>query len=139
MSDKLHLITFDAIAVRFLEAQGYEAVPCASEDEARARVEELIPQRKWPCYFAVSNTTGEKDFEEFYTEGEALDMSRFDGIGVIRNALEFNADQLDAFVADIAGMKAAGIWSRRDLVALFNRTLPGFVHRETGRFLDDRM
>ena len=51
---------FSDIAIRFLEQAGYEAVQCQTEDEARARVAELIPQKKWPVYFFGSDTTGEK-------------------------------------------------------------------------------
>jgi len=68
LSEELHLTTFSSIAEKFLAQQGYEAVPCASEEEARHRVGELIPQKKWPCYFFDSNTTGEKSFEEFHTD-----------------------------------------------------------------------
>lgn len=139
LSDKLHLITFDAIAVKYLAAQGYEAVPCTSEEEARARVEELIARRQWPCYFSDSDTTGEKDFEEFFTKREVLDMERFDGIGVIKNGPVFDAVRLDRFVDRIAELKAAGCWTKRDLVELFQAMIPEFVHRETGRYLDSRM
>lgn len=139
LSDKLHLTTFDAIAVKYLDAHGYEAVPCASEEEARARVEELVPRRQWPCYFAPSNTTGEKDFEEFFTEREVLDMARFESIGVIRNEPAFDAAELDGFVECIAELKAAGAWDKPDLVALFQALLPDFAHMETGRYLDARM
>ena len=139
LSDKLHLITFDAIAVKYLAAQGYEAVPCTSEEEARARVEELIARRQWPCYFSDSDTTGEKDFEEFFTEREVLDMERFEGIGVIKNGPVFDAVRLDRFVERIAELKAAGCWTRLDLVELFQAMIPEFVHRETGRYLDSRM
>ena len=139
LSEKLHLTTFDAIAVKYLAAQGYEAVPCASEDEARARVDELLPQRRWPCYFADSDTTGEKDFEEFFTEGETLDLARFESIGVIRNEAVFDAGRLDRFVAHIAELKAAGSWYKPDLVALFHEMIPDFAHMETGKYLDSRM
>jgi nucleoside-diphosphate-sugar epimerase len=139
LSEKLHLTSFDAIAVKYLAAQGFEAVRCASEEEARARVDELIPRRQWPCYFSPSSTTGEKDFEEFYTECEVLDLERFEGIGVIRNAPDFDACLLDTLVADLSIMKARGIWERAELVDLFTRQLPGFLHKETGCFLDERM
>ena len=139
LSEAQHLTTFDAIAVRYLAAQGYEAVPCASEEEARARVEELIPCRQWPCYFSDSDTTGEKDCEEFFTEHEVLDRDRFACIGVIKNEPIFDAERLDGFVARIAELKAAGQWDKPDLVALFHTMIPDFAHRETGRYLDARM
>ncbi len=98
LSEKLHLITFAEIARRYLRAQGYEPFECASEDEARARVTELVARRQWPCYCFASDTTGEKDFEEFYTERETLDMSRFESIGVIKNAPVFEPAKLTFFV-----------------------------------------
>ncbi|TVP84789.1 MAG: NAD-dependent epimerase/dehydratase family protein [Thioalkalivibrio sp.] len=139
LSEKLHLTTFDAIAVKYLAAHGYEAVPCASEEEARARVEELIPRGQWPCYFADSDTTGEKDFEEFFTEREVLDMARFESLGVIRNEPVFDAVRLDGFERRIAELKAAGVWDKPDLVALFHEMIPDFAHMETGTYLDSRM
>lgn len=139
LSEHLHLVTFAEIAVRYLAQLGFEACPCATEDEARSRVEELAAQNKWPCYFFDSDTTGEKDFEEFFTENEHLDMNRFDAIGVIRNEPLFDARLLDEFVREITVMKARGSWSKQDLVALFNRMIPDFGHKETGRYLDGRM
>ena len=139
LSEKLHLITFSDIAVRYLAALGYEAYECATEDEARDRAEELIAQRKWPCYFFNSDTTGEKDFEEFFTDKEVLDMSRFDTVGIIKNEPVFDAAALDHFVSVIASLKSRGIWEKADLVDLFNRIIPDFNHKETGKYLDGRM
>jgi hypothetical protein len=74
LSEKLHLITFSDIAVR-IPGSGLATKPtnAQSEDEARDRAgTKLIAQRKWPCYFFASDTTGEKDFEEFlYRQGSA--------------------------------------------------------------------
>ena len=139
LSEALHLTTFDAIAVKYLAEQGYEAVLCNSEEEARARVDELLPKGRWPCYFADSDTTGEKGFEEFFTAREALDMARFESVGVIQNGPAFVAENLERFLLRIAELKEAGMWSKPDLVALFNETIPDFSHQETGRYLDSRM
>ena len=76
LSDKLHLITFSEIAEKYLEQLGFEPFECNSEGEARMRCDELIKSKKWPCYFFQSDTTGEKDFEEFYTDNEKLDMKK---------------------------------------------------------------
>ncbi|NMG16640.1 UDP-N-acetylglucosamine 4,6-dehydratase [Aromatoleum bremense] len=139
LSEALHLTRFSDIAVRYLESLGYEPHECGSEDEARERAGELIAQRKWPVYFFASDTTGEKDFEEFFTERETLDMARFDTVGVIKNAAEFDGARLDGFVARIEAIRAQLTWDKAEIVALFNEMIPDFDHKETGRYLDNRM
>jgi len=134
-----NLITFSEIAVRYLRHRGYEPVECASEDEARARVQELKAKAKWPVYFFKSDTTGEKDFEEFYTERETLDMDRFESIGVIKNEPVFDAQAIERFESEIRAMRTRGAWTRQELIDLFNATIPEFAHKETGKFLDGRM
>lgn len=134
-----NLITFSEIAERYLRRLGYEPVACATEDEARTRVRELKARRQWPVYFFNSDTTGEKDFEEFFMEGETLDLTRFRSIGVILNGPGFDARKVEAFEQAIAGMRRRGSWSRGELIELFNTTLPEFRHGETGKFLDGRM
>ena len=135
----LNLITFSQIAERYLERAGYEPVHCATEDEARARVAELKPQRKWPVYFFSSDTTGEKDFEEFYTDNETLDMARFKNLGIIKNKPDFDEAKLTHFESRIKELRTQGTWSRTDLIDLFNTMIPEFNHKETGKFLDGRM
>lgn len=139
LSGKLHLITFSEIAVKYLAALGYEAVECASEDEARGRAAELIRQKKWPCYFFASDTTGEKDFEEFFTDKEVLDMDRFKSIGVIKNEANFDHVGLDFFLGEVDALRERGSWDRENIVALFHHMIPDFKHKETGKFLDGRM
>jgi FlaA1/EpsC-like NDP-sugar epimerase len=139
LSEQLDLLTFSDIAVRYLAGLGFEACACATEDEARDRAPELIARKQWPCYFFASDTTGEKDFEEFYTDAERLDMARFASIGVIKNEPVYDAAQLDLFLKTISALKERGVWNRQDLVDLFHAMIPDFGHKETGKFLDDRM
>jgi FlaA1/EpsC-like NDP-sugar epimerase len=139
MSDALRLTKFSDIACRYLAHLGYEPFECASEDEARGRAAELIAARRWPCYFFRSDTTGEKDFEEFFTDKEDLDMERFSSIGVIRNEARFEEAELEGFLESIGAMLRAGRWDRSQIVDLFNRMIPEFNHKETGKFLDGRM
>lgn len=139
LSEQLHLTTFSDIAVRYLRALGFEPHECASEDEARARAGELIRQRRWPVHFFASDTTGEKDFEEFFTEGEAVDMQRFASIGVIRNAPAFDESLLEHFLRTIDSIRARPTWDKAPIVDLFNEMLPDFAHKETGKYLDARM
>ncbi|MBD5399068.1 MAG: UDP-N-acetylglucosamine 4,6-dehydratase [Treponema sp.] len=135
----LNLITFSQIAVKYLESRGYEPYECRSEDEARARVGELKSAGKYPVYFFKSDTTGEKDFEEFFTDKEVLDMTRFTNLGVIKNEPVFEQKKLDLFVSRIKLMREKGEWTRGELIDLFNEMIPNFNHKETGKFLDGRM
>ena len=133
--------TFAEIAESFLEAYGgFEAERCSSDEEARQKAAVLKNgARRYPVYFFASDTTGEKDLEEFYTVRETLDMDRFASIGVIKNAPEFEPAKLELFLERIATLKARGIWERDELVELFHTMIPEFGHKETGKFLDEKM
>jgi UDP-N-acetylglucosamine 4,6-dehydratase len=139
LSEALNLTKFSDIAVRYLEARGYTPYECETEDEARDRAEELIARRQWPVYFFASDTTGEKDFEEFFTEAETLDMGRFESIGVILNEAEFDASKLDYFIKKIVQIRGQPTWDKPEIVELFNEMIPDFNHKETGKYLDGRM
>jgi FlaA1/EpsC-like NDP-sugar epimerase len=139
LSESLHLITFADIAVKYLEAQGYEPYLCNTEDEARALIDTLPEQGRWPCLFASSDTTGEKDFEEFFTEHEMLNMERFESLGVIKNEPVYNEQLLNTFSKAIAEMKEHKRWTKEMLVKLFYQLLPEFGHIETGKYLDAKM
>lgn len=139
LSEELNLITFSDIARRYLNERGYEPYECSTESEARDRAAELINQRQWPCYFFQSDTTGEKDFEEFFTDSENLDLTRLQTVGVIQNDANFDENNLNNFIAGIEALRAKGVWVKEDLVNLYSDVLPEFAHKETGKYLDQRM
>jgi len=139
LNKNLHLISFSEIAARFLKERGYKPFQCESEDEARDRAEELVAKKWWPCYFFKSDTTGEKDFEEFFTDKEELDMNRFDSVGIIRNKPDFDEAKLDEFMNGIDVLRAKATWNKDEIVNLYFGLLPEFAHKETGKYLDQRM
>jgi FlaA1/EpsC-like NDP-sugar epimerase len=139
LSEELHLITFSDIAIRYLKSKGYEPFLCQSEEEARILVNTLPDKGKYPCLFTPSDTTGEKDFEEFFMEGEEVDMHRFQNLGVVKSKLEHNDEQLDHFLDRIQEMKSHGKWTKEEVVALFYEIIPGFGHVEKGKYLDGKM
>ena len=139
LSAKLNLITFADIAVKYLREIGYEPYLCESEDEARELALTLPDEGKWPCYFFKSDTTGEKDFEEFFTDDETLDMERFENLGVIKNEANFDEEKLTHFETVISGLKAKREWKKEAIVKLFFFMIPDFGHKETGKYLDGRM
>jgi len=139
LSEQLHLTTFSDIAERFVKNFGYEPYHCSSEEEARDRSDELIASKRWPCYFFKSDTSGEKDFEEFFTDKEILDMDRFQNLGVIKNEANFSSNMLDNFLEVINDLRMQSVWEKAPIVDLFNEMIPDFDHKETGKYLDGRM
>ena len=139
LSETLHLITFADIAVKFLKNLGYEPHICKDEDEARQLIKTLPSQGKWPCLFTESDTTGEKDFEEFFTENETLDMKRFNNLGVIKNELNSEDKKLEFFTNEIEQLKSVKSWTKQDILDLFFTMIPDFAHKETGKYLDSKM
>lgn len=139
LSEALHLITFADIAVKYLKQRGYEPHLCTSEDEARELAKTLPSQGKWPCLFTESDTTGEKDFEEFFTEKEVLDMERFESLGIIKNEPLYQPELLSLFETKISQMKVAREWTKEQIVDLFLTMIPDFGHKETGKYLDSKM
>lgn len=139
LGPQLHLIRFSDIARNYLSELNYAVLECETEELARSKAESAIPEGLWPCYFFDSDTTGEKDFEEFYTDEENVYMERFKNIGVIENALDVETDRLNKFSDGINKLKSSKQWSREALVGLVCELLDNFDHKETGKFLDGRM
>ena len=139
LSESLHLITFADIAVKYLANLGYEPYLCASEEQARELAATLPEKGLWPCLFTDSDTTGEKDFEEFFTDNETLDMQRFDNLGVIKNEALFVPELVNEFEQTIAKLKKNQAWTKDEIVELFLKMIPDFGHKETGKYLDSKM
>ena len=139
LNENLDLIKFTTIAEKYLKNKGFEIHICESEDEARNEIDSLIRSNKWPCYFFKSDTTGEKDFEEFYTDDENINFERFKNIGIIINGDSINEEALNIFYRSIIKMKEQLNWDKVEIVKLFNSLIKDFDHKETGKYLDGRM
>ena len=139
LSKSLHLMTFSDIAVKYLKNIGYEPHLCKSEDEARELATILPQEGKWPCLFTGSDTTGEKDFEEFFTDQEVLSMRRFDSIGIIKTKPNYDATRLAFFEESIGDMKEQLSWNKDQIVDIFFKMIPGFSYEEKGKYLDGKM
>lgn len=139
LSESLNLTTFADIALKYLTDKGFKPYLCSDEEESRGLAKTHTEQGQWPCLFTSSDTTGEKDFEEFFTDKETLDMERFRNLGIIKNRAEFDENLLVEFEKRIAAMKADLSWSKKEIVDLFYRMIPDFEHKETGKYLDSKM
>ncbi len=139
LDPETHLVKFSDLAIEFVKSRGYEPYLCDSENEARELAKTLPPEGKWPCYFSQSDTTGEKEFEEFFTEGETLDLERFEFLGIVKSQLQYDDALLNRFLEQIDTLRRRGSWTKESLVELFYELLPEFRHLETGKYLDAKM
>jgi len=139
LSESLHLISFADIAIKYLKDKGFEAYLCDTENEARELIKTLPEQGKWPCLFTKSDTTGEKDFEEFYTDKEMLDMDRFENLGVIKNEPEYDENRLNNFKDTINQLKSSMSWDKKSIVNEFFELIPKFGYHDNGKYLDGKM
>ena len=139
LSENLHLISFAEITMKYLRQMGYEPYLCSTEDQARQLVKVLPEEGRWPCLFTDSDTAGEKDFEEFFTDNETLDMVRYNNLGVIKNEPVFDNDALNQFMRFINQSKLAKRWTKEQIVNEFHKMIPDFSHKETGKYLDGKM
>ncbi len=134
------MMTFDRIAVELLHEYGYEVMECGSDEEAIVKADDLCNgSNKYPVHFSRSDTSGEKEFEEFYTDSETIDMERFKALGVITdkaipdmNIVDNLIDQLERAFNDVNVDKEA-------IVKIIGDYLPNFEHIETGKSLDSKM
>ena len=139
LDDALHLISFADIAVKYLHEKGYEPYLCKDENEARALAKVLPDEGKYPCLFTVSDTTGEKDFEEFYTDKEILDMNKFQNLGIIKNEPLYDDKLLNNFTNNMSMLKKSLLYAKEDIVKEFFKLLPDFNYEDKGKYLDGKM
>lgn len=139
LSESLHLITFSEIAERYLKNMGYKPYLCKTEEEARELAKTLPEKGEYSCLFTSSDTTGEKDFEEFFMADEVLDLGRFENLGIIKNDAVYNDKLIKHFTNSIQSMKQNGQWTKQQLVDLFFKMIPDFGYVEKGKFLDSKM
>ncbi len=139
LDQKKDPMTFSEIAKKYLELKGFSPIECESEDEARSRNLSLIKEKKWGCYFFESDTTGEKQIEEFFSDESNPNLDKFKKIGIVKPSIEFDIEKIKTFKEKLSEFKILGNWSKEDLVMLFKELIPEFSHEEKGKNLDQKM
>ena len=134
------MMTFSSICDRFLETLGYEKKECATDEEAKRFASEILEGSKiYPVVYFNSDTTGEKDYEEFYVSGEKLNMERFNSLGVIEEVSKRLLEESDAFFVELEAIFASPFFTKEEVVEAIRRFIPNFEHEEKGRNLDQKM
>lgn len=137
--DTAQMMTFDAIGTELLKAHGYEVLECSSDEEAIEKAEDLKKgSNLYPVHYSVSDTSGEKPFEEFVTDGEIADMNRFSSLGVIKGKEIPDKKRIELLYSELNNAFARET-TKEEIVAIMQRYLPNFEHIETGKSLDNKM
>ncbi|MGF7232983.1 polysaccharide biosynthesis protein [Arachidicoccus sp.] len=132
------MVNFADIVEPYLNELGFELKSCQSEEEAKSSTGE-IANGKYPVYFFKSNTSGEKLYEEFYTDTEELDLDKCYNLGIVKNAPRRPIAELENIISEIKTLFQKEHLVKADIVALLNKMLPNFQHIETGVSLDQKM
>lgn len=134
------MMTFDKIAEGVLHEHGYEILRCNSDEEAIDKSDMLKEgSNLYPVHFSGSDTSGEKAYEEFYTDGESVDMDRFKALGVIMNKEICDTQKLDVLLTNLNDAFEMESVDKAKIVSIIGRYLPNFDHIETGKSLDSKM
>ncbi|MFA8300220.1 MAG: polysaccharide biosynthesis protein [Hyphomicrobiales bacterium] len=140
LDENKDMIPFDQIAKALIKELGYTPGLCKSEDEARLKAKQLNGNSKeYPIYLFGSDTSGEKTFEEFYTDKEVLDEDSFVNLGVIKNSIKRDISEVKIILNKLRVLFEKDIITKKEIVAILNEYLPNFDHIETGKHLDQKM
>lgn len=138
--EEAQMMTFDAIGTELLKSYGYEVLQCSSDAEAIEKAEELKKGSKfYPVHYTVSDTSGEKTYEEFVTDTETADMVRFSSLGVITGKMIPDKDKIEELFKALNEAFEQQETTKEEVVAIMKGYLPNFEHMETGRSLDSKM
>ena len=138
--EEAQMMTFDGIGTALLKAHGYEVLECSSDEEAIDKAEDLKNgSRLYPVHYAISDTSGEKPFEEFVTETETADMNRFSSLGVITGKQKPDKGKVEKLIKELTAEFEKQEATKKEVVRIMKDYLPNFEHIETGKSLDSKM
>jgi FlaA1/EpsC-like NDP-sugar epimerase len=134
------MILFENIAKDLLNYLGLQIDICDSEEEAKIKASLLKTDSKlFPVYFSEPDTSGEKPYEEFYTDKEMIDLNRFKNIGIIKNSIVKDKNEIDQILKSLEKFFLSSDVLKSDIVKTLKKYLPNFEHIETGKNLDSKM
>lgn len=138
--DERQMMTFDVIAENLLHEYGFEILRCKSDEEAIEKAEALKNGAKqYPVHFSISDTSGEKPYEEFFTDSEHIDMNRFFSLGVITDKGKPNKTKIEKLIENLSIAFKERETTKEEIIHIIKSYLPNFNHIETGRTLDEKM
>ena len=127
---------FKDIALDYLKERGFDPMPMASENDAKEFDSQINPG-KYPIYFFKTDTSGEKKYEEFYTDDENVNINKYESIGCIAT------DDIDISFKDVLydfnTIFNENNASKLSAIKVLKKYVQDFNHIETGKNLDQKM
>lgn len=133
------MVNFKDITLDFFKTMEQEIHLCESESEARDYAANRKASDPYPVYFFPTDTSGEKLYEEFYTETDVVDTETYESLGVIKNAVKPPVAKINETLAGLRTLMATDDYDKAAIVNQLKSILPDFAHIETGKKLDDKM
>lgn len=129
-------IYFKEIALDFLKVNGFEPELVFSEQEAKEFDFDSNPS-KYPIYFFKTDTSGEKTYEEFFTEEEDYEIKKYDSLGFINTPdVKISFEDVESDFETVFNNSNS---QKSDIVTIIKKYVPDFMHIETGKHLDQKM
>jgi FlaA1/EpsC-like NDP-sugar epimerase len=133
------MVNFKEITLDFFKEMAIPVIACISDDDAKNRAASMSIEDPHPIYFFTSDTSGEKLYEEFYTEIDEVDLDKYVGMGVIKNAIKPSKAQIENCIGELQMLMQSDAYDKSAIVSLMKKHLPDFEHIETGKSLDQKM
>jgi FlaA1/EpsC-like NDP-sugar epimerase len=131
-----HQIYFKEIALDFLKSNDFEPELVQSEKEAKEFDFDENPSR-YPIYFFKTDTSGEKTYEEFFTEEEDYEINKYDSLGFIKTPeIKISFEDVES---DFENVFKNSNSNKSDIITVIKKYVPDFMHIETGKHLDQKM
>jgi FlaA1/EpsC-like NDP-sugar epimerase len=137
--EKEEMVFFKDITHQLISEFDKKITICTSEDEAKKLLSITNESNVYPVYYFDTDTSGEKHYEEFYSEKDSINLSRFQNLGVINNRSNKSITTINKIVEELRFKFQEENYEKDDIIALLNKYLPDFSHSETGKSLDQKM
>lgn len=138
--EEAQMMRFDEIAEKLLTENGYEVIKCSSDEEAIEKAKDLQNgSKKYPVHFSGSETSGEKAYEEFFTDEENVDMARLKALGIITGKVLTDRKAVQKLIEDLTDIFENENATKDKVVSRISDYLPNFNHIETGKSLDNKL
>ena len=129
-------IYFKEIALDFLKDNGFEPELVKTEKEAKEFNFNKNP-KKYPIYFFKTDTSGEKTYEEFFTEKEDYNLNKYNSLGFIKSSdIKISFKDLKN---DFDNVFENHNSTKLNIVNIIKKYVLNFEHIETGKHLDQKM